>query len=110
MLVVEVLERVRAAIHNSVLSWPTGQVTATTSNSLIGDTSIGGTSLTDLAVACCAVPPGRRSAGGRVHEWGVDGLIALIRTCYRIRVVACCVQVLARRNRPRCDHHCRFGW
>jgi magnesium chelatase family protein len=76
----EVRERVRAAVRNSGLSWPTEHVSVTTSSPLPG-----GTSLADLAVACAVLaadgqlPAHEVARTVLVGELGLDGHLRPVR-------------------------------
>jgi magnesium chelatase family protein len=76
----EALERVRAAVRNSGLSWPIEPVLVTASGQLPGDTS-----LVDLAVACAVLAADGQLPAAEVQrtvfvgELALDGQVRTVR-------------------------------
>jgi magnesium chelatase family protein len=76
----EMMDRVRAAVRNSGLVWPSGKVTVTTSGQLPGNLP-----MTDLAVACAVLaadgqlPANEVARTAFIGELGLDGSVRVAR-------------------------------
>jgi magnesium chelatase family protein len=76
----EMMDRVRAAVRNSGLVWPSSKVTVTTSSQLPGDSP-----MADLAVACAVLaadgqlPADEVARTAFIGELGLDGSVRVVR-------------------------------